>query len=269
MSRNFFNSKIVLITGASSGIGKALALKLCRQGANLVLAARNSQNLSKLAEQIQKEGGEALAVPTNLTDIEQVKTLVSQAIFHYGHVDILISNAGQYLRSPITNLTMQTLQESMAVNFYSHATLVLETLPHMLKRRQGSIALVSSMDAKKGLPLDAPYVSAKFALAGFGDVLRQELYNSGITVTTIYPGRVDTPMIENLRVPWISAKISPEACADAILKGIRARKAEVILPPQTYLLYYLHVVSPSLADFAVRFFKLQGDEITEAKNDPK
>ncbi len=268
MSEDFFKSKVVLITGASSGIGKALSRKLSLRGARLVLAARNPQNLSTLAEEIQKSGGEVLAVPTDLRDGEQIKALVSQTLSQFGHVDILISNAGQYHRSPITSLTLDIMKDSMAVNFYSHVALVLEILPSMLKRGQGNIVLVSSMDAKKGLPLDTPYVSAKFALAGFGDVLRQELYHTGITVTTVYPGRVDTPMIENLRVPWISAKISPDACANAILKSIRSRKAEVILPPQTYLLYYLQVLSPRLADFAVRVFKLQGDEVpTEAKDD--
>lgn len=268
MSQDFFKSKVVLITGASSGIGKALASNLARRGARLVLAARNPHNLSTLADEVRNLGGEAVPIPTDLTDGSQVKALVSQAISHFGKIDVLISNAGQYLRSPIVNLTLETMQKSMAINFYSHVSLVLETLPHMLERKQGSIVLVSTMDAKKGLPLDTPYVAAKFALAGFGDVLRQELYNIGISVTTVYPGRVDTPMIANLRVPWISAKISPESVANAILKSIPSRKAEVILPPQTYLLYYLQVFSPRLADFAVRLFKLQGDEIaSEAVHD--
>jgi short-subunit dehydrogenase len=261
MSQSYFLSQTAIVTGASTGIGKALALELSRQGASVVLAARNASALTSLADEIHKIGCQALAVPTDLTDPDQIHRLVQQTLDHFGAIDLLISNAGQYIRSPIADLRLEMMQESMAINFYSHVNLVLESLRHMLSRKKGHIVLVSTMDAKKGLPLDAPYVSAKFALAGFGDVLRQELYEKGISVTTVFPGRVDTPMIENLRVPWVSAKISAEACARAIIQGIRKRKAEVILPPQTLLLYYLQVFSPPLADLAVRIFKLEGTEI--------
>jgi short-subunit dehydrogenase len=116
------------------------------------------------------------------------------------------------------------------------------------------------MDARKGIPPDAPYVAAKFALSGFGDVLRQELRGTGVSVSIIYPGRVDTPMIENLRVPWISAKIPAEAVARAILRAVRRRQPEVILPAQSKLLVYLNTISPALADWAVRWFHLEGWE---------
>lgn len=96
----------------------------------------------------------------------------------------------------------------------------------MMAQGSGHIVLVTSMDAKKGIPRDAPYVAAKFALAGFGDVLRQELYGSGVAVTTLFPGRVDTPMIEHLKVPWISAKISPEVVARATVRAIVRRQPE-------------------------------------------
>jgi short-subunit dehydrogenase len=114
------------------------------------------------------------------------------------------------------------------------------------------------MDSKKGLPLDAPYVAAKFALTGFAEVLRQELHGTGISVSTILPGRVDTPMIATLRVPWVSAKISAEAVARATLRAIRLRQPEVILPPQASLLHYLNVLSPRMGDWAARFFHLEG-----------
>jgi hypothetical protein len=101
----------------------------------------------------------------------------------------------------------------------------------MLERRSGHIVFVTSMAAKKGLPPDAPYVAAKFAMSGFGEVLRQELHGTGISVSTIFPGRVDTPMIANLRVPWISAKIPPERVAQAIVGPSGGRQKHLPADP--------------------------------------
>lgn len=263
MVKKYFQDKVALISGASSGIGKELALRLAEDGAKVVLAARNEAALRDLAENIRQHSGVAIPVPTDVTQPDEVQKLVQATINQFSTIDYLFSNAGQYLRSPIIELKAEILKQSMDINFYSHVYLTLAVLPHMLKRQQGHIVFVSSMDAKKGLPLDAPYVSAKYALAGFGDVLRQELYRSGVKLTIVFPGRVDTPMIQHLKVHWISAKISAKACAEGILNGVRKNKPEIILPPQTYLLYYLQVVSPRLADYATRVFKLEGSEITK------
>lgn len=255
-----FTDKVALISGASSGIGKALALQLARQKGRVALLARNRDRLEAVAGEAKQLGGEAIVLAADITDSSAIRSAVQTVLQTWGQMDFLFSNAGQYHRSPIRKLDVSMLRHSMEINFYSHVELVLASLPAMLARKKGHIILVSTMDAKKGIPPDAPYVAAKCALAGFGDLLRQELYGSGVAVTIVFPGRVDTPMVENLTVPWISAKISAEACAKAILKGVQKKKAEIILPPQTYLLYYLQVFAPRMADFAVRFFRLQGWE---------
>lgn len=255
-----FTDKVALISGASSGIGKALALQLARQKGRVALLARNRDRLEAVAGEAKQLGGEAIVLAADITDSSAIRSAVQTVLQTWGQMDFLFSNAGQYHRSPIRELDVSMLRHSMEINFYSHVELVLASLPAMLARKKGHIILVSTMDAKKGIPPDAPYVAAKCALAGFGDLLRQELYGSGVAVTIVFPGRVDTPMVENLTVPWISAKISAEACAQAILKGVQKKKAEIILPPQTYLLYYLQVFAPRMADFAVRFFRLQGWE---------
>ncbi len=260
---NYFQNKTALISGASSGIGKALTLQLARQGCRVALLARTQSRLEEVAEQVRSAGGQALVLPTDLTDSNAIHAAVHTALEAWKHLDFVFSNAGQYHRSPIIDLNVEQLRKSMEINFYSHVELVLAVLPSMLERKSGHLVLVSTMDAKKGIPPDTPYVAAKCALAGFGDILRQELHGSGVQVTLVFPGRVDTPMVENLEVPWISAKISAEACAKAILKGVQKRKAEIILPPQTLLLYYLQVFAPRLADFAVRFFRLEGWESSE------
>jgi NAD(P)-dependent dehydrogenase (short-subunit alcohol dehydrogenase family) len=258
MANKSLLGKVVIVTGASTGIGRATAISLARQGACVALASRNVTLLNETAEEIKSLGAQARVVPTDVTDRSQIELLVQETLSAWGRIDILVSNAGQYIRVPIQDLSLRDMENSMAVNFYSHVNAALAVLPHMRQQKSGHILLVSSMDAKKGIPPDAPYVAAKCALSGFGDVLRQELRPAGIAVTTLYPGRVDTPMIEALWVPDISAKIPAGKVADAILRAIRRRPAEVILPPNAYLLYLLNVFSPRLADSAVRVFQLQG-----------
>lgn len=250
--------QIALITGASSGIGRATALALARRGVRLSLLARRAHELEALAQEIQSLGGQALALPTDVTERESVRQAVSRTLAHYGAIDIVVVNAGAYLRCPIPHLTIEILQQSMAVNFYGGVHVVLEVLPHMLARRRGHIVLVTSMAAKKGIPPDGPYVAAKWALTGLGDVMRQELRAYGIEVTTVLPGRVDTPMLAGLDFPRISAKIPPELVAEAIVRALRRHYAEVIIPRRARLLAFVQCWAPRLADWLVRTLHLEG-----------
>lgn len=260
MKSDRFLDKIAIVTGASDGIGRATALALARHGAHVAIAARRQAKLEQLAEEIGAVHREALVVPTDVTDGDQVKRLVESVIERWGQVDILVSNAGQYIRATFDRLTIQDLQCSLAVNFYGGVYAILAVLPHMKRQQSGHIVVVTSMDGKKGMPKDAPYVAAKFALTGFSEVLRQELHGTGIYVSNILPGRVDTPMIQNLRFHWLSAKISPDAVARGVLVALEKHKPEVIVPPQAILLYYINVLSPSLGDYLARFFHLEGWE---------
>ncbi|MCK4898258.1 MAG: SDR family NAD(P)-dependent oxidoreductase [Anaerolineales bacterium] len=258
MKDNNFQDKIVIITGASSGIGRVTAIEMAKRGAHVALAARRQNLLEEVAAEIRAVGQEALVLPTDVTDISQIERLVSEVVNHWGRVDILVSNAGQYIRAPIEKLTIETVQHSMAVNYFAGVNAIIAVLPHMRAQKSGHIVVVTSMDGKIGVPPDAPYVSAKFALTGFASVLRQELRGTGIYVSNIIPGRVETPMIDELRVPWISAKISSESVARAIMRAIRKRQAEVIIPYRGVLLYYLYALSPRVSDWVSRRFKLDG-----------
>jgi hypothetical protein len=253
--------KVAIITGASSGIGQATALALAQEGARVALAARRKVELNAVAQQVQALGREVLVVPTDVTVQAQVEQLVKTTLEQWGKIDIVVANAGVYVRSPITGLAdIGVIQKAMAVNFYGALYLVLAALPHL---QSGHIVLVSSMDGKKGLPPDAPYVASKFALAGWGEVLRQELHGTGVDVSIIFPGRVDTPMIETMAVPGVSAKLPPQAVARAIVWAIQHRQAEVIVPFQAKLLLYANWLSPRLGDWAARFLRLEGWEKTD------
>ncbi|MGQ9466555.1 MAG: SDR family NAD(P)-dependent oxidoreductase [Anaerolineae bacterium] len=260
MKRARLVGHVAIVTGASSGIGRATARMLAKAGADVALLARREEALQEVAREVEEMGRQALVIPTDVTQRAQVERAVSETIARWGQVDILVTCAGDYIRAPVPQMTGADVERSMAVNFYGTLYPVLALLPHMLDRRQGHIILISSADGKKGIPPDGPYVMAKFAVAGLGDVLRQELRPYGIAVTTFFPGRVDTPMIAHLKVPWISAKIPPERVARAVLRAIRRRPPEVILPWQVRWFVYLSALFPSLGDWAVRQFHLEGWE---------
>ena len=258
MSTESLLDKVAIVTGASSGIGRATALALANEGACIALAARREDSLLELAEEIRGSGRKALVLPTDVTQREQVEAMVQEVLSQWGGVDILISNAGEYIQGPIIDLDPADLQRSLDVNYFGGVYCIKAVLPHMLAQKSGHILAVTSMDGKIGLPPDAPYVSAKFAMTGFCEVLRQEVSDHGIAVTNVLPGRVDTVMIEHLHFTWVSPKISPDTVARSIIHAIRKRSPIVIVPPQAKLLYYINVFAPRLSDRLSRFFRLEG-----------
>ena len=258
MIQSKIEGKVAIVTGASSGIGEQTSILLAKNGAKVALVARQLDALERVERIISDAGGQAMSVVADVTDHDQVKKAINKVIDAWGKVDLLIVNAGAYIRSPIETLTISALQKSMAVNFYGGVYFILGLLPLMMEQRSGHIVVVTSMDAKKGLPLDAPYVAAKYAMSGLAEVMRQELKAYGILVTTVFPGRVDTPLIDNLEVPWISAKIKPIVVAKKIVDVIKRYRPEVILPRQAGLLYYVNVFSPRLGDYLVKSLRLEG-----------
>jgi len=252
---------VAIVTGASSGIGRATALALARRGVQVVASARNVGALETLVAEAGASGGRVQAVPADVTDRAAISGLVRETLARFSRIDICVCNAGAYIRGPIAGLTPGHFAESMAVNFMGAILLTYEVLPHMLQRRAGHIVAVTSVDGRKGLPRDAPYVAAKSALTGFMDVLRQELHGTGVYASTILPGRVDTPMIASLKVPLISAKIPADRVAKAIIDAVEHRKSEVVVPfwgPKSLLL--AHLISPGMADWLIRLFGLEGKE---------
>ncbi|MGC8780419.1 MAG: SDR family NAD(P)-dependent oxidoreductase, partial [Anaerolineae bacterium] len=151
----------------------------------------------------------------------------------------------------------------IAVNFFGTVYPVLAALPYLAGRRSGHIVLLSSVDGKKAIRTDAPYAATKFAVAGFGEALRQDLYGTGVEVSIIFPGRVATPLIAGMKIPWISRPIPPEQVAHAIVRAIRQRQAEVVLPATAWALLLADWLSPRLGDWAVRTFHLEGLEEKE------
>lgn len=237
------------------------ARALAQDGWTVVLSARNTGALEELASRIRSAGGNAAVIPADLRSDDGPERLIDESISRLGRIDLLVCNAGAYVRKRPAETTVGDYEESLHLNFYGCVRPVLRVLPHMLKRGTGHIVAISSVDGKKGLTREIVYVAAKFALTGFLDVLRQELRGTGVAVTTVLPGRVDTEMIGRLRVPAVSAKISTEAVARAVLRGIRRRSPEVLVPYwSSKALVVLSAVSPRLGDWCVRILKLEGSE---------
>ena len=259
--QDFFRDKVILITGASSGIGRASAVRFAQLKAKVILASRNEEKLESLKREIVSNGGEALVIKTDVTSFEDTQKLVVAATKEWGSLDILIANAGAYIQDLSHEINIDSFRDSFDVNFFGVLNSVKSVLPEMKRQGKGHIVIINSLDSRKGIIGDSPYVAAKSALDGFGDVLRQELKGYGIRVTSIYPARVDTPMIGNIKVPWISPKISPFKVAKAIIKGIRRNKAIVVVPSSYFLLGALNNISPRLVDWFYLKFKIEGVKV--------
>jgi len=257
----FFQDKVVLITGASSGIGRATALIFAQLNAKVVLASRNEEKLKALKQEIESKGGQALIIKTDVSSFEDTQRMVMTAILKWGKIDLLIANAGVYIKDISHEINIKSFEESFNINFFGTLHSIKSVLPEMKRQGKGHIVIVNSLDAKKGIIGDSPYVAAKSALDGFGDVLRQELKGCGINITSIYPARVETPMIEKIRVPWISPKISPFKVAKAIVKGIKRNKAIVIVPSSNFLLGSLNNMFPRLLDWVYLILRIEGHNV--------
>jgi short-subunit dehydrogenase len=260
-AKDYFKDQVIIITGASSGIGRAAALKFAGLHAKVVLAARNEDKLNSLRDEILLAGGRALVIPSDVSVYEDAQRIVRETILQWEKVDILIACAGKYVQDTTHEIDILSFGESMAVNFYGTLNVIKSVLPEMKRRGSGHIVIVNSLDAKKGIIGDGPYVAAKAALDGFGDVLRQEMKPYKIAVTSVYPGRVDTPMIEHIKATGISAKILPGKVVKAMIKGIKKKKAIVVVPKIFFPIGALNNLVPRFLDRAYRILRLEGEKI--------
>ena len=238
-------NSMVIITGASSGIGAATARELARQGATVVLAARRAEQLNALAAEIERAGGRALAVPTDLAQREAIDRLAQTAIETYGHVDVLINNAGIGEGSAVLSSPDDEMQQLLTINLLAPARCIQAVVPHMRRQGRGMIVNVGSVAGEIGV--SGLYSGTKFGLRGLNDSLRRELRQYKIAVVLIAPGYIRTPMTEGVKVPMPG----PEAVAQAIAAAIRRPRRKIIVPwyyaPLTYLVKGL----PWLVDWII------------------
>ncbi|ELY86239.1 SDR family oxidoreductase [Natrialba taiwanensis] len=192
------DSQVAIVTGASSGIGNATARSLAARGASVVLAARREDELNELADQIENEDGEALVVPTDITDDEDIDTLVETTVDEYGQIDILVNNAGYMPLVNIADADRETLHDTIDVNLDGLITLTRAVVPQMLEQGEGHIVNLSSVAGRFPMENSSHYMAAKAGVVGFGEALRRDVAAKGIRVATIEPGAVDTELLEGI-----------------------------------------------------------------------
>jgi short-subunit dehydrogenase len=250
--------KTALVTGGSRGLGFALADELAGEGARVVICARDEERLERARTLLQKHRGDVRAIPCDVSDREQVESLVAEA----GRVDVLVNNAGVISVGPLETQRLEDFEAMHAVMFWGVVYPTLAVLPQMLARGEGRIANVTSIGGKISVPLLLPYNAAKFAAVGFSEGLRAELAGTGVLVTTVVPGLMRTgsyyaalfkgrrELIYNLFTP-ISATplttISGRRAARKIVAAVRRGDPELILTAHANILIRAHGLAPGLS----------------------
>lgn len=229
MSNNNIERKVVVITGASSGLGEAAARRLAADGARVVLGARRTDRIETLAAEITGKGGEALAVTTDVTDRAQVERLIDAAVETYGRIDVILNNAGVMPLAPLERLKFDEWDQMIDVNLKGVLYGIAAALPHMKRQEGGHVINVSSVYGHKVAPAAAVYCATKFAVRALSEGLRQEVTPYNIRTTVISPGAVATELLEHISEEDIAEQtqevvdgmaISPDAFARIVAFAI-------------------------------------------------
>jgi len=227
--RRVLDGKVVVITGASSGIGRATAKALARSGGHLMLVSRTKDKLDELKDEIQSEGGKAWVYPTDLSDIDDCGRMLEQVIADHGRVDILINNAGRSIRRSVEDSIerFHDFQRTMQLNYFGALKLILGVIPGMIEREGGHIINISSIGAQAYPPRFSAYVASKSALEGFSRCAAPELGHHGIAITNIHMPLVKTPMIAPTTFYDAFPIIEAGEAADMVVEAILRRPQEV------------------------------------------
>ncbi|WP_092105761.1 SDR family oxidoreductase [Pontibacter chinhatensis] len=249
--------KVVLITGGTSGIGKALAFAFGREGAKVAISGRNQQNLDQTSQELSAAGIDNLAVNADVSVEEQCQRMVQETVQKYGRLDVLINNAGISMRALFEDLDLDVLRKVMDINFWGTVYSTKYALPY-IKQVKGSIVGISSIAGYRGLPARTGYSASKFAMHGFLETLRTELLYSGVHVLLACPGFTAS----NIRNTALAANgqqqgetpreeekmMSAEEVAERILKATIQRKRDLVMTTQGKLAVWVNKLFPSLAD---------------------
>lgn len=234
---SILSGQVAIITGGGRGIGKAIALRLAQEGANLAIAARTPEELSSAADEMAGFGIRCLTLSTDVTDHTQLETLVETTLREFGRIDVLVNNAGgSPPRAPVIKARLTDWDWTLRTNLWATMVLCKLVLPTMMDQQRGAIVNLASLAGKAGKPGEAAYAAAKFAVRGFSQSLFEEVREHGIKVVTICPGYVDTRLIPPNRRVDRTKMIHPEDVAEVIY-GVLTLPAsccptEIVIHPQ-------------------------------------
>jgi short-subunit dehydrogenase len=241
--------RVVMVTGASSGIGRAAAIKIGRAGGTVLLVARTPQKLEATREQIEDEGGIAHIHRCDISDMDDVDRMTDEAIAEHGGVDVLVNNAGKSIRRSVEleYERFHDYQRTMQVNYFGPVRLILNVLPGMRQRRRGHIVNVSSIGVQTNTPRFSAYVASKAALDAFSRCIASEVMDDNVHVTTIFMPLVRTPMIAPTRIYDRFPAITPDEAANLICDAI-IHKPKRIATPLGTLGQILYAINPKSVD---------------------
>lgn len=251
--------RVVLITGGSRGLGLLLARQAVAEGAKVAICARDAEELERARQELAQGGGQVLALVRNLTDAQEVQSLVAEVQQHWGFIDVLINNAGIITAGPLDHIELRDFEDSMDTHFWAPLHAMQAVLPAMRQRREGRIVNIASVGGKVAVPHLAPYCASKFALVGLSEAFRAELQQHGILVTTVCPGLMRTGSARNAIVkgqhdkeyasfiladslPGIS--MNAESAARQIWNACRRGEAEILLSVPAKVLAAFHGLFP-------------------------
>lgn len=234
----YFSNQVIWVTGASSGIGKALAIELSKQNAKLILSSRNKAHLELVKNECENIQNIKI-VPLDLEDYTSLNAKANEAISCFGSIDILINNGGISQRSLVENTLINVDKRILDINYLGTVALTKAILPHFISNKKGHFAVTTSIVGKIGTPLRSSYAASKHALHGFFDSLRAENYKNNIKVTLLCPGFINTNVSKNALVGDGNPQgkmdtatkngMSAESCAIQMLKAIKKQKEEVYI----------------------------------------
>ncbi|TGE21619.1 SDR family oxidoreductase [Hymenobacter aquaticus] len=260
-----FAHHVIWITGASSGIGEALAKEFARAGARLVLSARNVPELERVRAACAP--AEVLILPLDLAGRADFPTLAAQVLAHYGRLDVLINNGGLSQRSLALETSLAVHRQLMEVNYFGTVALTQAVLPHLIGQGHGQIVVVSSLVGKFGSPYRSAYAASKHALHGFFDSLRAEIWQTGVGITIICPGFIRTGVSINALTADGSPQrtmdeatargLAPEKLAREAVRAIARRRQEVYIGGRETLGVYLKRFVPGLFSRVLRRAKVR------------
>ena len=248
------DEQVVVITGASSGIGRETAAYLAEKGAKVVVSARRDEALDDLVEEIKGKGGEATSVPADVSDFSEVMALAEAAVQTYGRIDTWVNNAGILLVSEFDNADLDEARRIFDVNFWGEYHGIKAVLPIMKEQGEGTIINVTSVTARRPLPLMSVYSASKAALNGLSEAVRSELKGTGIELCMVMPATIDTPLYEHARskegqAPKPAPPIySPHTVATAIAQCAEHPKRVTYAGPAGQFFFLANLLMPDATD---------------------
>lgn len=257
LEKNHMKDKVIIITGGSSGIGRACALAFGRAGGKIVINGRNAKKLNEVGQELSAAGIEYLAIPGDVSQEHDCRQLIEQTITKYGRIDVMLNNAGISMRALFQDVDLDVIRQLMDINFWGTVYCTKFALPYLLQSK-GSVIGVSSIAGYQGLPGRTGYSASKFAMQGFLGALRTETLHQGLHVMVACPG-FTASNIRNTALaadgsqqgesPRDEAKMmTAEEVADHILKATRQRKRDLVLTTQGKLAVLLGKFLPGLTD---------------------